>query len=104
MGRKNQQKASSLEIDESKLSKTPMPNCMKSQNDGVLIRYKGFYYFEVPENDNASSLKNYDTVKGEVEFFKNGKPLGVAHSGDMPAGEYFPTISLYRSCKVRANF
>ena len=104
--RKNKNDKIEFKIDENKVSKSPMPNCMKSQNDGVLIKYKGFYYFEVPETENASSAKatNFDSCYGELEFYKNGESLGIAHKGKIACGEYFPTISLYRSCKVKVNF
>jgi len=104
--RKNKNDKNEFKIDENEVSKTVMPNCMKSQNDGVLIKYKGFYYFEVPETENASSAKatNFDYCYGKVEFFKNGVSLGVAFEGKIACGEYFPTVSLYRSCKVKVNF
>lgn len=102
--RKSKHEKASFEIDDGAISMQPMPNSLKSQSDGVLIKYKGFFYFEVPENESLSTLKNYETVPGRIEFFKNGSSLGVAYEDEVPVGEYFPTISLYRSCKVRPNF
>jgi len=34
-----------------------------------------------------------------IQFYKNGKPLGVAFN-DINDGIYYPAISLYRNAKV----
>lgn len=113
-----------IQVEPSQISKYSTQNNLKTQNDGVLITYKGFYYFE--SLDLEPYLKNYKglpTVEDiedensnycEIEFYKNHRPLGIAFSSkninltsnhnNFPIGEYFPTISCYRSCKVSANF
>ena len=101
-------------------------NNLKSQDDGVLITFKKFFYFESPDlemfnHNHGSGSGNGDKKQNttgwskfipkehpcEIEFYKNGKPLGTAFNnkdGIFPIGEYFPAISLYRSCKVEVNF
>ena len=45
-----------------------------------------------------------ETLKGSsVSFYKNGQFLGVAFE-DIFEGFYFPTISLYKNCRVSVNF
>jgi len=103
--KKNKEKTE-FQVDKNEVCRFPMPNCMKSQNDGVLVTHKGFYYFEQPEPENLPKTAPClpDDSGAEVEFFHNGKSLGIAFNKSIPYGEYFPTVSLYRSCKVQANF
>lgn len=61
-------------------------------------------------------LKHGENNVCEIEFYKNSKSLGLAFTNQVnsksktakilnfPIGEYFPTISLYRSCQVEVNF
>lgn len=42
-------------------------------------------------------------VGSKISFYKNGKCLGVAFE-DIYQGSYFPTISLYKNCRVTVNF
>lgn len=39
----------------------------------------------------------------KISFYKNGKFLGVAFD-NIYEGSYFPTISLYKNCRVTVNF
>lgn len=109
MGSKRKKKKNEqieFSVKDNEVTKFPMPNCMKSQNDGVLVTHKNFYYFEQPEPENLPKTAPLlpDGSGAEIEFFHNGKSLGIAFHENIPFGEYFPTISLYRSCKVEANF
>ncbi|KAJ3309206.1 Set1/Ash2 histone methyltransferase complex subunit ASH2 [Boothiomyces sp. JEL0838] len=41
--------------------------------------------------------------KSKIEYFLNGKPLGVAFT-DLYLGKYHPTVSLYKGASVTVNF
>lgn len=62
-------------------------------------------------NDKPRILEGQDIIPTElkiipgskISFYKNGKFLGVAFE-DIYEGAYFPTISLYKNCRVTVNF
>lgn len=46
-----------------------------------------------------------DSSLNNMSFYRNGVNQGVAYSGaDIPAGIYFPAVSLYMKANVRVNF
>lgn len=96
-------------IDPNTVSGLPLQNNLKSQYDSVLITHKKFFYFESLDLEGVSKQQRSIPKEHscEIEFYKNGQPLGVAFSNKnsvFPIGEYFPAVSLYRSCKVEINF
>ena len=42
-------------------------------------------------------------IGSRISFYRNGQYLGVAFE-DIYEGFYFPSISLYKNCKVTVNF
>lgn len=68
-----------------------------------LVKFKSHLYYE--EKDNlAEKTKNLTSLKGsKIIFFKNGECLGEAFL-DIYGGQYYPTVSLYKSCVLSLNF
>lgn len=56
------------------------------------------------EKDDPPPPAKLKPLKGSrISFYKNGQFLGVAFE-DIFEGFYFPSISLYKNCRVTANF
>ncbi|VDP09669.1 unnamed protein product [Heligmosomoides polygyrus] len=67
-----------------------------SYKDLPLINFKHNYFYE-SHDDVAEVMKSLEPLKGSrIEFFKNGKPCGVAFT-DIYKGFYHPAISIFKS-------
>jgi len=77
-----------------------LPDTLK---EATLVKFKNFNYFE--SLDHKKKIKaNLKPGKGnKIQFYKNGKPLGVAFE-EINDGVYYPAVSLFKSAKIRANF
>ncbi|XKL67448.1 hypothetical protein PGB90_002939 [Kerria lacca] len=81
--------------------KTPaIPPTLK---DRPLVKFKSHLYYE--EKDYlVEKTKNLTTSKGsKIVFFKNGECQGDAFT-NIYDGQYYPTVSLYKSCVLSLNF
>ncbi|KAL6736077.1 hypothetical protein Aduo_006467 [Ancylostoma duodenale] len=74
-----------------------------SYKDLPLINFKHNYFYE-SHDEVADVLKSLEPLHGSrIEFFKNGKPCGVAFT-DIYKGFYHPAVSLFKNATVRCNF
>ncbi|RCN32548.1 metallo-beta-lactamase domain protein [Ancylostoma caninum] len=74
-----------------------------SYKDLPLINFKHNYFYE-SHDEVADVLKSLEPLQGSrIEFFKNGKPCGVAFT-DIYKGFYHPAVSLFKNATVRCNF
>ena len=73
-----------------------LPDTLK---EATLVKFKNFNYFE--SLDHKKKIKaNLKPGKGnKIQFYKNGKPLGVAFE-EINDGVYYPAVSLFKSAKV----
>ena len=71
--------------------------------DKPLIKFKSHLYYEEKDGQ-QENLKALKPLPGsQISYFLNGKSLGVAFT-DIYAGEYHPSIGLYRAAHVKFNF
>ena len=87
---------SSFDILENDAAKQ-LPDTLK---EATLVKFKNFNYFE--SLDHKKKIKaNLKPGKGnKIQFYKNGKPLGVAFE-EINDGVYYPAVSLFKSAKVK---
>jgi hypothetical protein len=67
----------------------------------IAIAYKGSAFFE--EREVVETEPPPVLVGSWVAFAKNGRAQGNAFT-DIPAGTYYPSVSLYNGATVRVNF
>lgn len=79
-----------------------LPTSIKERGALLTIKKKEAQY-RVAELEDKPPKESFEQKGSKISFFKNGVPIGVAFE-DIQAGTYYPSISLYKECKVRANF
>lgn len=67
----------------------------------IAIAYKGSAFFE--EREAVETEPPPALVGSWVTFAKNGRAQGTAFA-DIPAGTYYPSVSLYNGATLRVNF
>lgn len=68
-----------------------------------MVKFKSHLYYE-EKDDLAEKMKSLTPLEGsKIIFFRNGQCQGEAFI-NVYGGQYYPTVSLYKSCVLSVNF